>query len=139
MLKSLQAIESYREGEKLPAEAFPWLKYIVQAEQAIVNLERVDSLRELDEQNPVLDYVERSLRLLDSLPLSYWIKELAEETLVWSETAKGGTSRQRHCGSWRALIVSYIISVRRSCTHGMPEEIRQQSISRKRASSRRQG
>ncbi|AIQ16039.1 methyltransferase [Paenibacillus sp. FSL H7-0357] len=95
MLKSLQAIESYREGEELPAKAFPWLKYIVQAEQTIVNLERVESLRELDEQNPVLDYVERSLRLLDSLPLSYWIKELAEETLVWSETAKGGTSRQR--------------------------------------------
>lgn len=80
MLKSLQAIESYREREELPAKAFPWLKYIVQAEQTIVNLERVESLRELDEQNPVLDYVERSLRLLDSLPLSYWIKELAEDT-----------------------------------------------------------
>ncbi|UQZ34936.1 SAM-dependent methyltransferase [Paenibacillus sp. PK3_47] len=95
MLKSLQAIESYREGKELPQGAYPWLMYIVQAEQAIVNLERVESLRELDDRNPVLDYVERSLRLLDSLPLSYWIKELAEETLAWSEAAKGGTVRQR--------------------------------------------
>ncbi|CAH1224292.1 hypothetical protein PAECIP111892_05464 [Paenibacillus auburnensis] len=95
MLKSLQAIEAYREGDYLPEEELVWLKYIVQAEMPIVNLERVESLRELDHRNPVLDYVERSLRLLDSLPLSYWIKELAEETLVWSETAKGGTSRQR--------------------------------------------
>lgn len=95
MLKSLQAIELYRKGEELSLEAYPWLKYIVQAEHSIVNLERVESLRELDERNPVLDYVERSLRLLDSLPLSYWIKELAEETLIWSETSKGGTARQR--------------------------------------------
>jgi SAM-dependent methyltransferase len=95
MLKSLQAIESYRNGEELPLEDHPWLMYIVQAEQAIVNLERVESLRELNDHNPVLDYVERTLRLLDSLPLSYWIKELVEETLVWSEAAKGGSSRQR--------------------------------------------
>lgn len=95
MLKSLQVIEAYREGAELQRGDFPWLSYIVQAEAPVVNLERVESLRELDDCNPVLDYVERSLRLLDSLPLSYWIKELAEETLVWSETAKGGTTRQR--------------------------------------------
>ncbi|KAI7262645.1 hypothetical protein KC345_g9364 [Hortaea werneckii] len=95
MLKSLQAIEVYREAGTLSGGSNPWLDYIVQAEETIVNLERVASLHELEYINPVLDYVERSLRLLDSLPLSYWIKELAEETLVWSETAKGGTLRQR--------------------------------------------
>ncbi|AIQ56353.1 class I SAM-dependent methyltransferase [Paenibacillus borealis] len=95
MLKSLQAIEAYREGGRLPGEGCLWLEYIVQAEQTIVNLERVESLQGLEQQNPVLDYVERSLRVLDSLPLSYWIRELAEETLIWSETAKGGTIRQR--------------------------------------------
>ncbi|WP_379163635.1 class I SAM-dependent methyltransferase [Paenibacillus sp. sgz5001063] len=100
MLKSLQAIEEYREIGQLSGGGFPWLEYIVQAEETIVNLERVDSLHELEYINPVLDYVERSLRLLDSLPLSYWIKELAEETLVWSETAKGGTLRQRRL--WQA-------------------------------------
>lgn len=95
MLKSLQAIEAYREREQVDGSEVPWLEYIVQAELTIVNLERVESLQSLAQQNPVLDYVERSLRVLDSLPLSYWIKELAEETLVWSETAKGGTLRQR--------------------------------------------
>lgn len=99
MLKSLQAIETYREEGRLPGEGCLWLEYIVQAEQTIVNLERVESLGELEQQSPVLDYVERSLRVLDSLPLSYWIRELAEETLIWSETAKGGTIRQRR--SWQ--------------------------------------
>ncbi|MBW4082400.1 class I SAM-dependent methyltransferase [Paenibacillus sp. S150] len=100
MLKSLQAIEACRETGKLSGGHFPWLDYIVQAEETIVNLERVASLHELEYINPVLDYVERSLRLLDSLPLSYWVKELVEETLVWSETAKGGTLRQRR--QWQA-------------------------------------
>ncbi|WNS41379.1 class I SAM-dependent methyltransferase [Paenibacillus sp. MMS20-IR301] len=100
MLKSLQAIEAYREGGQLHLGGCQWLQYIVQAEQAVVNLERVGSLRELEQQNPVLDYVERSLVILDRLPLSYWIKELVEETLVWSETAKGGTLRQRR--GWQA-------------------------------------
>ncbi|AIQ45147.1 methyltransferase [Paenibacillus sp. FSL R7-0273] len=95
MLKSLQAIEAYREGRLQPSAGPAWLNLIVSAEMPIVNLERVESLQELDQRNPVLDYVERSLRLLDSLQLSYWIKELAEETLIWSETAKGGTPRQR--------------------------------------------
>ncbi|MBY0012334.1 class I SAM-dependent methyltransferase [Paenibacillus typhae] len=95
MLKSLQAIEAYREGRLQPSAGPAWLNLIVTAEMPIVNLERVESLQELDQRNPVLDYVERSLRLLDSLQLSYWIKELAEETLIWSETAKGGTPRQR--------------------------------------------
>ncbi|ULO06774.1 class I SAM-dependent methyltransferase [Paenibacillus sp. 19GGS1-52] len=100
MLKSLEAIAAYRQGKQEHLEDNVWLKYIVQAEEQIVNMERVESLQELDYKNPVLDYVERSLRLLESLPLSFWIKELVEETLIWSETAKGGTSRQRL--SWQA-------------------------------------
>jgi SAM-dependent methyltransferase len=100
MLRSLQAIEAYREAGTVDGESCPWLEYIVQAEETIVNLERIESLQMLEYLNPVLDYVERSLRLLDSLPLSYWIKELVEETLVWSETAKGGTRRQRRL--WEA-------------------------------------
>lgn len=107
MLQSLQAIEAYREGGWPAGEGYPWLEYIVQAEQTIVNLERIESLQELAQQNPVLDYVERSLRVLDSLPLSYWIKELAEETLIWSEAAKGGTLRQRR--SWQEESVNIFV------------------------------
>lgn len=119
MLKSLRAIEAYREGEWPAGEGYPWLEYIVQAEQTIVNLERVESLQSLAQQNPVLDYVERSLRVLDSLPLSYWIKELAEETLIWSETAKGGLSGSGGAGRKRVLIFSFIISAPQNCTGGM--------------------
>ncbi|MEK4234971.1 class I SAM-dependent methyltransferase [Paenibacillus sp. FSL H7-0714] len=95
MLKSLEAITLYREGIQDHLEDNLWLKLIVQAEEQIVNLERVESLEELDRKNPVLDYVERSLQLLDQLPRSIWIKELVEETLIWSEAAKGGTLKER--------------------------------------------
>lgn len=95
MLKSLEAIALYREGVQDHLEDNLWLKLIVQAEEQIVNLERVESLEELDRRNPVLDYVERSLQILDQLPRSIWIKELVEETLIWSETAKGGTAKER--------------------------------------------
>ncbi|MFE4713162.1 class I SAM-dependent methyltransferase [Paenibacillus sp. NPDC056722] len=96
MLKSLEAIELYRQGKLDSLKDIVWLKYIAEAEEQIVNLERVDSLQELRNHNPVLQYVERSLKVLDGLAVSYWIKDLVEETLVWSETAKGGTLRQRH-------------------------------------------
>ncbi|OMD20836.1 class I SAM-dependent methyltransferase [Paenibacillus odorifer] len=95
MLKSLEAIALYREGVQDHLEDHLWLKLIVQAEEQIVNLERVESLEDLDRRNPVLDYVERSLQILDQLPRSIWIKELVEETLIWSETAKGGTAKER--------------------------------------------
>ncbi|WP_339245045.1 class I SAM-dependent methyltransferase [Paenibacillus sp. FSL F4-0243] len=95
MLKSLEAITLYREGIQDHLEDNLWLKLIVQAEEQIVNLERVESLEELEHRNPVLDYVERSLQLLDQLPRSIWIKELVEETLIWSEAAKGGTLKER--------------------------------------------
>ena len=126
MLKSLQAIEAYREGKQVDGTEVPWLEYIVQAEQTIVNLERVQSLKSLEQQNPVLDYVERSLRVLDSLPLSYWIKELAEETLVWSETAKGGTLRQRR--GWQEEGINIFVhnigsaELYRRYTDGMKQE-----------------
>ncbi|MEK0316892.1 class I SAM-dependent methyltransferase [Cohnella sp. 56] len=98
MLRSLKAIEAYRNAvphDEAMSAAPPWLKLLAAAEKPVVNLERIASLEELALSNPVLDYVERSLRLLDALPASYWIKELVEETLVWSETAKGGSHRER--------------------------------------------
>ncbi|MFW5436823.1 class I SAM-dependent methyltransferase [Paenibacillus apiarius] len=95
MLQSLEAIQSYRQGETALLAENRWLEYIVTAEERIVNLERIQSLRQLANSNPVLDYVERTLQELSDTPLSFWIKETVEETLKWSETAKGGTLRQR--------------------------------------------
>ncbi|MBD2845336.1 class I SAM-dependent methyltransferase [Paenibacillus sp. IB182496] len=97
MGRALTAIRNYRK-QQLTEDALqeePWLAYLVRAEARVVNVERIASLRELDEANPVLDYVERSLALLEEMELSYWMKELLEEVLAWSETAKGGTLRER--------------------------------------------
>ncbi|MFD0616615.1 class I SAM-dependent methyltransferase [Paenibacillus sp. GCM10027629] len=96
MLKSLQAIMDYRQGNKENhLIGSHWLHYLVSAEERVVNMERIQSLQELVHANPVLDYVERSLRLLDSMSLSFWIKEILEEVLCWAEVAKGGTLRDR--------------------------------------------
>lgn len=95
MLHSLEAISAYRRGDSAVVEKYEWLKMIVSAEERIVNLERITSISELTGANPVLDYVERTLHVLNKLQVSFWIKELLEEVLVWSETAKGGTLRER--------------------------------------------
>ncbi|WP_420540077.1 class I SAM-dependent methyltransferase [Paenibacillus polymyxa] len=95
MLQSLKAIANYRKESDLAWDTPTWLKLLVSAEERIVNLERIRSIGELKDANPVLDYVERTLLILDGLPLSFWVKELLEDVLVWSETAKGGTVRER--------------------------------------------
>ncbi|WP_054956256.1 class I SAM-dependent methyltransferase [Paenibacillus dakarensis] len=95
MLDSLHAISAYRQGDFSLLENNEWLKRIVSAEERIVNLERITSIGELTKANPVLDYTERTLRVLNDLPVSFWIRELLEEVLAWSETAKGGTLRER--------------------------------------------
>ncbi|MGO4541880.1 class I SAM-dependent methyltransferase [Paenibacillus sp. 2TAB19] len=95
MLQSLQAIQAYRQGEPVNPERHPWLHYLTSAEERIVNVERISSLDQLKNANPVLDYVERSLRILDAKKLSYWMKDALEQVLAWSETAKGGTFKDR--------------------------------------------
>lgn len=95
MLDSLNAISAYRQGDFSVVEKYEWLKYIISAEERIVNLERITSISELAGANPVLDYVEKTLRVLSDLSVSFWVRELLEEVLVWSETAKGGTVRER--------------------------------------------
>ncbi|AYB45913.1 class I SAM-dependent methyltransferase [Paenibacillus lautus] len=95
MLQALNIITAFRQGDESAAGTHPWLMKLISAEERIVNLERITSIGQLAHANPVLDYVERTLKILDSLHVSYWIKELLEEVLVWAETAKGGTMRDR--------------------------------------------
>lgn len=100
MAKALALIAIYRQDgmegvTRIVKDGAPWLQYITEAERPIINLERVQTLEELRHQNPVLDYVERTLRLLQTWPESFWLMELAEEALIWSEAAKGGTEQRR--------------------------------------------
>lgn len=101
MLRSLKAIAAYRSGDPTSLGQHSWLQLLASAEERVVNYERIQSLEELQGQvNPVLDYVERSLHLLEGMKLSFWVKELVEQVLIWAETAKGGTLRQRL--AWQA-------------------------------------
>ncbi|SFL53061.1 Methyltransferase domain-containing protein [Paenibacillus sp. 1_12] len=95
MQRSLETIQAYKLDDSVTLTEHPWLQYIVSAEERMVNLERVQSLHDLERANPVLDYVEKSLEALNRLHISFWIQEIVEEVLIWSEVAKGGTLRQR--------------------------------------------
>ncbi|MCQ8818591.1 hypothetical protein, partial [Mesorhizobium sp. SEMIA396] len=88
MLHSLKAIQSYKSGQLPEAKQPQWLQLLAAAEQPNINLERIHSIAELEGTNPVLDYVERTLQVLDQLEVSFWIREILEDVLVWSETAK---------------------------------------------------
>ncbi|WP_438347239.1 class I SAM-dependent methyltransferase [Paenibacillus sp. FA6] len=95
MLKSLTTIAAFRQGDYSVLQQNVWLEMIASAEEKIVNLDRIRSIGELLEANPVLDYVEETLEILESLSLSFWVKEILEEVLIWSEVAKGGTLKER--------------------------------------------
>ncbi|NHN30555.1 class I SAM-dependent methyltransferase [Paenibacillus agricola] len=95
MQLALDIIQAYKNEENVAIAEHPWLHYIGSAEERMVNLERVQSLHDLINANPVLDYVEKSLEALSQQHMSFWIREIVEEVLVWSEVAKGGSLRQR--------------------------------------------
>jgi ubiquinone/menaquinone biosynthesis C-methylase UbiE len=95
MLRSLELIHNHRTGDTTAAAEHKWLAFMVSAEERIVNFERIQSIRELAQANPVLDYAQRTLLKLDEQALSFWKKEVLEEVLIWSEVAKGGTLRDR--------------------------------------------
>ncbi|PZT55109.1 class I SAM-dependent methyltransferase [Paenibacillus silvae] len=99
MLHALKAIQMYKSKSKdtqqhITAEP-QWLQLLAAAEKPRINLERVHSMAELEHTNAVMDYTERTLQVLEGLRLSFWIRELLEEVLAWSETAKGGSLEQR--------------------------------------------
>ncbi|CAH1215810.1 class I SAM-dependent methyltransferase [Paenibacillus sp. JJ-223] len=96
MLKALKAIQTWKSGDLSVAGQSPsWLQLLLAAERPNINLERVRAIAELETNNPVLDYVERTLQVLDGLHVSFWVREIVEEVLAWSETAKAGTLQQR--------------------------------------------
>lgn len=96
---ALSAIEQWRGGELQVLRREPWLLYLVLTGERNINLERVGSLQDR-ESKYVLDYVERSLRILHTHPLAAKSLWLAEEALKWAEVAK--TGRPHHRKLWRA-------------------------------------
>ncbi|WP_235576098.1 hypothetical protein [Rossellomorea vietnamensis] len=94
VLSSLRAIEELKSGNTLILREHKWLKFLSLTKEKNVNLEQVESLEGMA-QNPVLEYVERTLHILDGLTLPQEEKALVEEVLLWSETAKCGLPHQR--------------------------------------------
>lgn len=93
-LNSLNAINRYRAGNLDVLKHEKWLMYLALTEERNVNLERLQSLDEM-EHNYVLRYVEKTLTALSSLQLSEYNTRVVEETLKWAEVAKSGLSHQR--------------------------------------------
>ncbi|WP_458126555.1 class I SAM-dependent methyltransferase [Paenibacillus sp. Z3-2] len=106
MLHSLKAIQSYKSGNTPEAQQH-WLQLLAAAEKPHINLERIHSIAELEGTNPVLNYTERTLQVLEKLQVSFWVREILEEVLMWSETAKAGSREQRR--AWQKQGVNLFV------------------------------
>lgn len=89
-LYSLDCIERLRKGDKQVLKEARWLMYLAVTSQENINMERLHSMEE-KKSSYLLDSVERTLRVLESQEVPEDILSLVEETLIWSEVAKGGT------------------------------------------------
>lgn len=73
-----------------------WLKYLYLTRENQINLERLASMEELQKENHVLRYVERTLEMASThSELSESEKKYVTETLKWCEVAKCGMPEQR--------------------------------------------
>lgn len=101
-LKSLNFIDTLRSGDFKVLKTEKWLSFLALVSEASINFERLHSLEEFN-KNYTLGYVEKTLRLLEDviqrgyngITLNDIEIHLIEETLKWSEVAKGGMQHQR--------------------------------------------
>lgn len=94
MLNSLSSINKIKSGDRQVLKSEKWLMYLCLTPERNVNLERLDSLEDM-KNNYVLGYVEKTLKILSQFKLDDYSRYLLEETLKWSEVAKGGLPHQR--------------------------------------------
>lgn len=93
-ISPLRAIELFKNGDRNILKSEKWLMYLSLTAERNINLERIGSLDET-RNNYVLNYVEKTLRLCDSLNLLECYRHILEETLKWSEVAKSGLKHHR--------------------------------------------
>lgn len=107
-MSALNDIKELKSGNKMALKNNPWLMYLYLTSRKDINLERVSSLKELEDKNPVLDYVEKTLEILegavisetpdingDKVSIPAKEKMIIEEVLKWSEVSKCGMPHQR--------------------------------------------
>lgn len=99
MIKSLKLINSINDKKDIPEKEM-WLKFLFCTFQKNVNLRHVSDVNNISNR-VTLDYVKRTLELLDNYIASHNIdysKEefsYVEDTLKWSEVAKCGSNSER--------------------------------------------
>jgi len=93
-IQSLNVIQEVKKGNLSVLKKEKWLKFLALTSERNVNLERINSLEEM-KNNYVLDYVEKTLKILSNFILDKDLKHIIEETLKWSEVSKGGLLHQR--------------------------------------------
>ncbi len=94
MLNSLAAVERLKRGDLQVLRDEKWLLPLALTSERNINLERITSMEEM-ESNYLLNYVEKTLRVLSNLSLSEGQRSILEEVLKWSEVAKSGLVHQR--------------------------------------------
>lgn len=94
-MSAINQIETYlnakSEGKVIETER--WLHFLATADSYLQNLEHVHSVHERSATD-LLQYVLRSLKILDSLKLNSEDHGIIETVLKWSEVAKGGSHEQ---------------------------------------------
>ncbi|GAE47321.1 SAM-dependent methyltransferases [Mesobacillus boroniphilus JCM 21738] len=90
---NLEHIEDYLSTGSLE-DTPKWLQFLAESENYLLNLEYFYSVDDWEPNDLVL-YVHRTLKTLDQLNLEEEIAHLISTTLVYSETAKGGSYTQR--------------------------------------------
>lgn len=93
-MKRIESIMRVKAGDFTPLKEEKWLMYLTFHSDQSVNMENIKSLEEINE-NYILNYVQRTLQILEESVCSIETKKIVEEILVWSETAKGGTDHKR--------------------------------------------
>lgn len=93
-LDFLQEIKAYRAGDKQILGKHKWLMYLALTQEKHINLERVTAKKDVS-SNYVLEYVEKTLNLLQSSEYPLETKKIVATVLQWSEVAKTGLMHQR--------------------------------------------
>ena len=72
----------------------PWLRLLTETDNIYVNAERIRSVSSISGRETV-EYVMRTLDILDEICDDRNIHEIVSEVLKWSEVAKGGLESER--------------------------------------------
>ena len=77
-----------------------WLEYLTDTKETNVNLERVNSIKEIN-NTYVYDYINRCLNYLEKTKCNKIVYNYVKETLKWSDVSKTGSKKIRK--KWKAL------------------------------------